>query len=643
MVAATELPPPPPPTDTPGLRANRACRPCVQIKAKCVPLEGFTNSICVRCHRLGKFCTTPAPLPRKRRNNGKSTRVSQLEEKVNTLTDLLTSNDGALIPRRSELDLVATPGGCAQHSQPTHPTIPESDAGFANAQWSASLLTPKSLAPANGSNNNNATLQTQSTTSPGTACATPMKSVEPAGADASDHFRITLAPVLEEKLFSDFRTQMNQHFPFVVIPPQTTAVALRQEKPFLFRTCITAAAQADPSLLKQLADDLMRYIGERMLIKGEKSLDLLQGLLVFSSWYQYYNHFNPQVMNLLHLATAMATDLGLNRSRQPAVLAPFGMVFDTAEMFHGRLVKQGVQTSDDRRALLGVYHLSGQLSSCFRRSDPMRWTQHLEQCCNALVAAAEYPSDIYAVQLVRLHQVIEAYSPSLGLMTTSTVPLRSLMSCFEKDLERYQEGIPPSLAGNHLFQIQIQSAYICLFETIFTIQADRAYHRAEALHACLDHISQLFDYLEAIPGQYVPNLTFSFWLHLVHALVVLAKMSFLVLDGWDLRSIRGSGMNFPSTIDRVAQKLETVSHQSLASGDTPANNAVSTRFSLFAEKMRHCKRWYASKLNAETSDSASGVENGALPDSMSMEDLFGSFEDGNWPDLVSDWNANIHF
>src|ERR1700743_9974 len=86
---------PPPPVDTPGLKANRACRPCVQIKAKCVPLEG--SNICTRCERLGKQCTTPAPVPRKRRAN--PTRVSRLEDRVNTLTDLLTVKAASATPQ----------------------------------------------------------------------------------------------------------------------------------------------------------------------------------------------------------------------------------------------------------------------------------------------------------------------------------------------------------------------------------------------------------------------------------------------------------------------------------------------------------------------------------------------------------------
>ncbi|KAH0831781.1 hypothetical protein AYO21_06305 [Fonsecaea monophora] len=639
MATNSVLPPPPPHTDTPGLRANRACRPCVQIKAKCVPLEGSANSICVRCHRLGKFCTTPAPLPRKRRNNGRSTRVSHLEEKINTLADLLAHNDGDPVAR---LEPTVAPSSGSQYSQPDNPTVAESVAGFPNGLWSASLPTSTSMV-LTGGGDSNTTNQRQSTTSQVTSCAKSLKSVGVSVANASDSFRVTLAPVLEEKLFSDFRTQMNVHFPFVVIPPQTTAVALREEKPFLFRACITVAAQAEPSLLRQLADDLMRYIGEHMLMKGEKSLDLLQGLLVFSSWYHYYSHSNPQVMNLLYLATALVADLGLNRPRQPAVLTPIGMVVDAAELFHGKLANHGIQTSDDQRALLGVYSLSGLLSSCFRRSDPMRWTQHLEDCCNALVAAAEYPSDIYAVYVVRLHRNVEVYSPSLGLLTTSTVPLRSFMSCFEKDLKQYEESVPPSLTGNELLKMQTQNAYICLFETVFAVPAESPYHRAEALYKCLSHVSLLFDSLDAIPWRCVPNLTFPFWLHLIHALVVLAKMSFLVLDGWDLQSIRGSQMSFPSAIDRMAQKMETVSQQSLAAGDTPSNNAVAARFSLFAEKMRACKKWYASKLNAEANVVAPGPDTGVLSETISTEELFRGFEDGLWPDLMADWNANIQF
>jgi len=77
---------------------------------------------------------------------------------------------------------------------------------------------------------------------------------------------------------------MNQYFPFVVIPPLQGIFHFRQDHPFLFRACIAVAAHTDPLLQMRLGEDMLRYVGERMLLCTEKSLDLLQGLLVLIAW-----------------------------------------------------------------------------------------------------------------------------------------------------------------------------------------------------------------------------------------------------------------------------------------------------------------------------------------------------------------------
>lgn len=102
--------------------------------------------------------------------------------------------------------------------------------------------------------------------------------------DAKGYFRIQVPAEYEEKLFKVFRTEMNGYFPFVVIPPLQGIIQFRQERPFLFRACIAAAAHTDPPLQMRLGEDLLKYIGERMLLCTEKSLDMLQGLLVLIAW-----------------------------------------------------------------------------------------------------------------------------------------------------------------------------------------------------------------------------------------------------------------------------------------------------------------------------------------------------------------------
>ena len=149
-------------------------------------------------------------------------------------------------------------------------------------------------------------------------------------------------------------------------------------------------------------------------------------------------------MNLIHLATAAIIDLGLNRpcySGLPAI----GVLVDMNQHIHGRSVNQGLQSSDERRAVLGVFYFTGKLSSCFRRIDPMRWSQHLDDACQALKNAAEYPTDIYAVYLVQLHRITERYFHYPGLQSPANVPVRTYVTCFEEDIQRFRQNLPPGL------------------------------------------------------------------------------------------------------------------------------------------------------------------------------------------------------
>lgn len=109
-------------------------------------------------------------------------------------------------------------------------------------------------------------------------------------ADFEDHARephpSDIPVVLQEKLLSDFRTKMSHFFPFVIIPPDSTATELRQKCPFLVLACTVVACNSDADAQKALTQKLLNYLGQHMLAESEKSLDLLQGLLVFIIWYR---------------------------------------------------------------------------------------------------------------------------------------------------------------------------------------------------------------------------------------------------------------------------------------------------------------------------------------------------------------------
>jgi len=87
-----------------------------------------------------------------------------------------------------------------------------------------------------------------------------------------------------DELLNTFRNNLARQAPFVVIPATMTAQDLR-EKPFLYSTIIMAASYNDVSHQLFLGNQILKYLAEHLLVRGEESLDLLQGLLVYITWF----------------------------------------------------------------------------------------------------------------------------------------------------------------------------------------------------------------------------------------------------------------------------------------------------------------------------------------------------------------------
>lgn len=85
-------------------------------------------------------------------------------------------------------------------------------------------------------------------------------------------------------LLLEYRTTMSHHFPFVVIPPDTTSDTLRHGRPMLWKAVMTAASYHKSIRQEAMGWKLMEEFSTRLLMRAEKSLDLLQALLVHLCW-----------------------------------------------------------------------------------------------------------------------------------------------------------------------------------------------------------------------------------------------------------------------------------------------------------------------------------------------------------------------
>lgn len=89
-----------------------------------------------------------------------------------------------------------------------------------------------------------------------------------------------------EKLVHLFKTEMYAHYPIVYLPPACKAEDLRRERPTLFLAILAAAGNEFPNVASELDRLAMQHYADRVVLNSEKSLELVQSLLVSSTWYQ---------------------------------------------------------------------------------------------------------------------------------------------------------------------------------------------------------------------------------------------------------------------------------------------------------------------------------------------------------------------
>jgi hypothetical protein len=87
-----------------------------------------------------------------------------------------------------------------------------------------------------------------------------------------------------DELLNVFRHELARQVPFISIPARITAQSLSNEKPYLYRAIIAVASYHDSVLQIELGQQFVKDFLDHHVLQGHKSIDLLQGLLVYISW-----------------------------------------------------------------------------------------------------------------------------------------------------------------------------------------------------------------------------------------------------------------------------------------------------------------------------------------------------------------------
>ncbi|GAP91483.1 putative fungal specific transcription protein [Rosellinia necatrix] len=606
------------PHDPNDPKRPRACEACRGLKVKCEPDLLHPDGPCKRCAKAGRECHVTQPT--RKRQKKTDSRVAELEKKIDALTASLQASRGtggaATLPPPPPPPpppSTTTPHPHPhqhqhqhqhphqhQHQHPHQHPHPHpyshrpSEADNAKTriakQWGPPAMPPLS----NGSKEDRTVLAGQK-----------RKFTEAADPDLDAHDGLN-APRMSNAIrqsdiidrgvitadeasvyFQRYTDRMATHLPAVVFPPGTTAAQIRETRPILFLSIMSVASSETPGTQRQLVKELMHIFADSIIVHGQKSLELVQAIMISVIWYFPPEHFEElKFYQLVHLAAVMAIDIGLGRRKN----SPKSRLIPYTWRDHPfrKHPLPDPATMESRRAWLAVYFLASNVAMALHRPNLVRWQSFMTECMDILESSPEAaPTDRYLCHLVWTHRLAEEVGiqfsmddPSVFVNITENKVQYALRG-FERDLAKYSEGIPkedkqPSLLLSfsvmnlymHEIALQTNDEYTvanpeALRDPIPGLADSLTAAHISALSSCLTAIDGIFDTFLSLDVSTIRCLPIFNFVRVAYAVVVLIKIYFSASSpNAELgKVINKDNMKVAEYIDRLLEKFRETAAQ----------------------------------------------------------------------------------
>jgi hypothetical protein len=263
------------------------------------------------------------------------------------------------------------------------------------------------------------------------------------------------------RLVSYYKLNLYPQYPQVYIP--CSADELRETRPTLFLAVLAAGAESeDVGLANALDKEVLQEYANRSVVQSEKSVELVQALLISAVWYLPPNKFGQlKYYEYIHMAATMAADIGittrpskLNRSRFAAKHGiPTPPMHPSEDVANGDLSmsvrasqeSEGTGNIECRRTFLACYAICVGVSISLRRPAMMRVTSYTRECLDYLENSPHAaPCDHLLAAWTRLWMIGEEIGTALSyddpgdtasLLDTTT---QLMVTAFEKRLTEWK-------------------------------------------------------------------------------------------------------------------------------------------------------------------------------------------------------------
>ena len=228
-------------------------------------------------------------------------------------------------------------------------------------------------------------------------------------------------------IFHRYTRQMAPLFPIVVFPPGTTAQEIRKTRPTTFLAILAiASGTAAQDLHTRLNHEIINVLAERVICKGEKSLEMIHSLLLVSAWFYAPNQEGGlRFVQLVHMAAVMTMDIGINRRNGHirSIHSGLGSLREERvprtileSLMQERTSRENTRYPDSgeiesRRTLLACYYCCSGIAMSFRRQNIFRFTSYMADCIEVLETSKDaLPSDGVLAQWCRVQRIADEIS-----------------------------------------------------------------------------------------------------------------------------------------------------------------------------------------------------------------------------------------
>ncbi|KAG0651383.1 hypothetical protein D0Z07_1617 [Hyphodiscus hymeniophilus] len=387
-----------------------------------------------------------------------------------------------------------------------------------------------------------------------------------------------------------------------------------------------------------LSKQLLMEFAATLLIRCEKSLDLLESLILYNVWQYYYTPENPhsQSTAVMQLAISVVYDLGLHK--------PFrenegpGMMPESSALAADN-TKELKRSSEERRAYLSTFIISSSLSSCMKKMDGLDHNPYLDYTCQFLFEAAEYQSDLILVFMARTQALVASMNRALQYnLVAGSVDIKAPLSMQAKsakaDLQSYLMALPSNIQEHDLVRRTYHNAEVFFYEPCLhrsSFLSNQNSQRLDMLWACTIAAKSILDNFLSLPISLCNSMSIITIAQVGFAISTAFKLSFIEIPGWDLGQVRET-LNFPEFSAQVISHFVQAGAQIDNCQAVPVKRSFCTGGSL---ALRRIKASYEAKVAAEGAKGQQ-EEQTALPgiDEIPAGGKIDYFDDTY---LMSDW------